>query len=138
MLAKNSDPWSQSIALLEMLSGTNRRAAASIPMGDRAASRAPPIGRPPRNAKVRVLDRPSPSTVTVAWLDPTSCRYGNQVWRLGVAHGAGTCAISAWQIRPGASVYKPRACRPMPANADAMILASVVDDALEPRARFAS
>jgi len=131
MLAKTKDPWSQSIHLLKMLSEAKMRADGSSLTGAWAARRAECAEHPPHHASVRVLDRPSPTTVTIAWLDSTSCRYGNQVWRSCVARGVGTCAVSGWQIQPGDLVYKPRACRPMPSNADAMILATVVCNAVE-------
>lgn len=51
--------------------------------------------------------------------------FGNQTWRLGVAQYAGVCAISGRCIGRGDEVYKPFS-RPLPANAQAMILAVVV------------
>lgn len=77
---------------------------------------------------VRVIDRPSPTIAIVAWSDPTLCCYGDQTWQAGVARRAGICAASGKPIRRGTEVYKPR-CKPMPANAYAMILATVVQSA---------
>lgn len=75
---------------------------------------------------VKIIDRPSSTTATVSWSDPTSGYYGDQVWRSGVARGEGLCAVSAQRIRRGDAVYKPRVSRLAPANADAMILSSVI------------
>jgi hypothetical protein len=44
---------------------------------------------------------------------------------MGIAQHAGFCAISGRLIRRGDEVFKPF-CRPLPANARAMILAVVV------------
>jgi hypothetical protein len=37
--------------------------------------------------------------------------------------------MSKRPIRPGDAIYKPRSCRPMPINSDAMILRSVLEEA---------
>jgi hypothetical protein len=78
------------------------------------------------SVSVRVLDRPSSTTATIAWSDPTSCYYGDQIWRASVARQSGVCATSGQPVRVGDEVYKPR-CKPMPVNGGAAILFSVVD-----------
>lgn len=119
------DPWMQTIGLLSLLSGVsgagNRRAAAS--------ERRPQVATPLKGVQVRLIDRPSRSTATIEWRDPTHCCYGDQVWRTSRARVAGVCAMSGRPVRPGDAVYKPRACRPMPINSDAMILRSVLEEA---------
>ncbi|MBK3739941.1 DUF3331 domain-containing protein [Paraburkholderia aspalathi] len=52
------------------------------------------------------------------------------MWRAGIARHQGICAISGRLIRRGDEVYKP-SHRPTPANATAMILSTVVHDAIE-------
>ncbi|WP_144110297.1 DUF3331 domain-containing protein [Paraburkholderia sp. BCC1886] len=78
---------------------------------------------------VALLDRPSPRTVTVSWSDPRGCKYGEQVWRTATAKRSGVCALSGQSIVRGAPIYRPTKVEPPPANADAMILATVVDTA---------
>jgi hypothetical protein len=43
---------------------------------------------------LRVLKRNGQTSATVAWSDPTSCCYGEQLWRRCVAKKAGVCALS--------------------------------------------
>jgi hypothetical protein len=77
---------------------------------------------------VKLIERPSSTTATIEWRDPTRCCYGDQVWRAMRARTAGVCAMSGVEIRPGDRVYGPNP-RPVPGNAGAMILASVLDQA---------
>lgn len=119
------DPWSQTVGWLTMQSaGKGARAS------DSSAARKHAICDAPTSAAVRVsvIDRPTSSTATVAWCDPRSCRYGDQVWRASIARQPGTCALSGRSIGRGDAIYRPRACRPSPLNASAMILAAVVED----------
>jgi hypothetical protein len=83
------------------------------------------------NAVVTLVERPDQTIATIAWCDPTTCRYGNQTWRLSRARVKGVCAMSGSAIFPNDSVYKPSRCRPLPANAQAMILAAVIDSAAD-------
>jgi Domain of unknown function (DUF3331) len=76
---------------------------------------------------IRVLERHTPTSVTVAWSDATCCRYGDQRWRRCVAPKAGVCALSGQAISRGDAVYRPRLARPAPRNIKAMILATVID-----------
>ncbi|WP_245753233.1 DUF3331 domain-containing protein [Paraburkholderia sartisoli] len=84
---------------------------------------------PFRNGDVAIalLDRPSPRTATVSWSDPRGCKYGEQVWRLATARRSGTCALSGQGIAAGDAIYRPTKARPPPANAAAMMLATVVE-----------
>ncbi|WP_409241550.1 DUF3331 domain-containing protein [Caballeronia sp. INML2] len=54
------------------------------------------------------------------------CCYGDQTWRAMRARTADVCAMSGCAISPGDVVYWPN-LRPVPSNAGAMILASVLD-----------
>ena len=117
------DPWTQTIGLL----GTSSRLMSAA---ERAAwSRQKARSTEARlDAIVTLIDRPTPSTATVAWRDSTRGCFGDQVWRMARARASGFCAMSGQAIRPGDAVYKPNP-RPTPVNADAMILASVLRDA---------
>ncbi|MDR5753168.1 MULTISPECIES: DUF3331 domain-containing protein [unclassified Caballeronia] len=125
------DPWSQTVGWLTLQSAaTNVRARDPQRENEAIATRARCIGDAPTHANVvvSVIDRPTSSTATVAWCDPRSCRYGDQVWRASVARQPGVCALSGRSIGRGDAIYRPRACRPSPLNAGAMILATVVED----------
>lgn len=84
---------------------------------------------PGRNGDVAIalLDRPSPRTATVSWSDPRGCKYGEQVWRLATAKRSGICALSGQGIAAGEAIYRPTKVKPPPANAAAMMLATVVE-----------
>ncbi|SAK76045.1 DUF3331 domain-containing protein [Caballeronia ptereochthonis] len=114
------DPWTQTIFQLTSLH-------------EGARIEAPLLGRPvaqagDRRVAVKLIERPSTTTVTIEWRDATHCCYGDQVWRAMRARNAGVCAMSGCAIRPGDAVYAPNP-RPVPCNAGAMILASVLDQA---------
>jgi len=96
----------------------SRREAATLPVAQTDAR---------RECVVRVVDRVSARSVVVYWCDPTSCRYGDQLWRAGVAKGRGRCALSGVAIDAGDAVYRPRSGRLRPVNAAAMMLASEVE-----------
>jgi Domain of unknown function (DUF3331) len=76
---------------------------------------------------IRVLERHGNTGATVAWSDPTSCCYGEQLWRRCVARKRGACALSGKDIAAGDAVYRPRRVGQMPCNSEAMILASVLE-----------
>jgi hypothetical protein len=76
---------------------------------------------------IRVLERNSQVSAIVAWSDATSCCYGDQLWRRGIAKRAGVCALSGQTIVTGDAVYRPRLAQPAPQNIEAMILAAVME-----------
>ncbi|AUT75940.1 hypothetical protein C2L64_47715 [Paraburkholderia hospita] len=76
--------------------------------------------------QVRILERPTNSTLIVLWSDPGRCFYGHQSWRATKARLAGRCAFSHSVIREGDEVYRPAYTSVEPQNSQAMILASVV------------
>jgi hypothetical protein len=124
------DPWMQTVGLLSLLSGGSRRGGRR----DAANEGGPRTSRAQvtielKGVQVRLIDRPSRSTATIEWRDATHCCYGDQVWRTSRARVAGVCAMSKRPIRPGDAIYKPRACRPMPVNGEAMILRCVLEAA---------
>ncbi|SAK53309.1 hypothetical protein AWB79_02006 [Caballeronia hypogeia] len=114
------DPWARTIFQLANLhEGIRRDAPAREPAIAEAGK---------RRIAVKLIDRPSATTATIEWRDPTRCCYGDQVWRAMRARTAGICAMSGRAIRPGDAVYGPNS-RPIPRNLGAMILASVLDRA---------
>ncbi|KLU21507.1 hypothetical protein EOS_35660 [Caballeronia mineralivorans PML1(12)] len=140
MLAKPiaNDPWSQALDPLTELSGVaseNSQDATYTADKSRQPMASEPVTGARNGVVVTVIDRPAPGTATVAWCDPTSCRYGDQVWRVSVARESAVCALSGNTISPGDAVYRPRASKPLPINASAMILASLVEAACSKRDR---
>ncbi|MFM0726898.1 DUF3331 domain-containing protein [Paraburkholderia strydomiana] len=75
---------------------------------------------------IRVLERNGQTSATLAWSDPTSCCYGEQLWGRRIAKKAGVCALSGQAIKTGDAVYRPRRLKPAPRNGEAMILAAVM------------
>ncbi|CAD6532685.1 DUF3331 domain-containing protein [Paraburkholderia sabiae] len=117
------DPWTQTIGLL----GTTSRLMAAVE-GNAQSRRKAQCADGRFGAAVTLIDRPTPSTATIAWRDSTRGCFGDQVWRMARARMSGFCAMSGQAIHPGDAVYKPNP-RPAPVNAEAMILASVLRDA---------
>lgn len=76
---------------------------------------------------VKILERRTPTSVSIGWCDSTSCRYGDQIWTMGIARRPAVCALSGAQIMRGDAVYRPRQTRGnVPVNADQLILASAM------------
>ena len=125
------DPWTQTIGLLDAPSRLMAAMdSAAQPRRDArsADERAYERGFERFGALVTLIDRPTPSTATIAWRDSTRGCFGDQVWRMARARLSGFCAMSGQAIHPGDAVYRPNP-RPTPVNGDAMILASVLRDA---------
>jgi Domain of unknown function (DUF3331) len=76
---------------------------------------------------VKVLSRPRPGMAVISWCDPQRCRYGDQLWIARAAKRAQVCALTGWPVNRGDAIYAPRKTRHMLANADAVILASVIE-----------
>jgi hypothetical protein len=81
---------------------------------------------PSRHVQVSVIERLTDTSVSVRWRDATRCHYDDQVWISCRARNNGRCALSGAAIRRHDFVYKPRARSIAPANANAMILASLI------------
>jgi hypothetical protein len=81
---------------------------------------------PSRHIQIEVLERLSDTSIAVLWQDATRCQYVDQVWICCRARSKGRCALSGATIRRDDAIYKPRVRSAIPANADAMILASVI------------
>jgi hypothetical protein len=128
-----TDPWMQTLGLLSVLSGDteagiNELVAAICGTGRKNCD-LPVMGKR-FEVQVHVIDRPSQSTATVIWRDPTRCSYGDQIWHASSARVSGVCAMSGRAIQRGDAIYKPRPCRPAPLNTGAMILRTVLDNAV--------
>jgi Domain of unknown function (DUF3331) len=128
------DPWLETIRLLEANSIARPKDQNSVPnLRLQAAARrrtsAPTHGFR-RPVTISVSERPTNSTAILEWRDPTSCCYGEQIWRSCVARRSGECALSGQPIHSGDEIYKPNRCKVAPANADAMILASALDSVI--------
>jgi hypothetical protein len=119
------DPWVQTIGLLSSPKDITSASAAVASQGSHMRS---VVDAEYRCVVVSLIDRPTRTTATIAWRESTRCCYGDQAWRMSRAHTVGTCAMSGRTIQPGEPVYKPNG-RPVPRNAEAMILVSVLDDA---------
>jgi hypothetical protein len=81
---------------------------------------------PSPHIQVEVIERLSVTSVAVLWQDATRCRYVDQVWISCRARKRGRCALSGAPIHRDDLIYKPRVRSAVPANANAMILASVI------------
>lgn len=128
--ANGNDPWVQTVALLALLSGTANAYPQLLSAAAREAGRGEhctPSRSNMRKPVANVIERPSSSSATISWCDTTSCRYVEQVWRACIARMPGICALSGARINPGDAIYKPGRARSTPANADEMILSSVVN-----------
>jgi hypothetical protein len=129
--ASFTDPWLRTLGLLSAISdgtGVDQQAATAVRFGRKGGQ--PAVAGQRFEAQVQVLDRPTQSTATVAWRSSTLCSYGDQVWHASRARVAGTCVLSGLAITPGDPIYKPRPYRTLPLNAGAMILQSVLHEAV--------
>ena len=82
---------------------------------------------------VNILERISSDGITDSWRDPTSCRYGAQVWKLSLARRSGRCAKSGLDIHRGDAVYRSLVRGDnTPMNAGEMILGWVVAKCCSP------
>ncbi|WP_338641700.1 DUF3331 domain-containing protein [Burkholderia pyrrocinia] len=128
------DPWTQTLGLLAQLSGSSdARVVAPLCETQRGCvsgnvAHQRPVSVVRRSGLVNFIDRPTATTVTIAWRDSTHCSYGDQLWQASRAKVNGVCAMSGHPIRPGDAVYQPRPEHPKPLNADAMILASALQE----------
>lgn len=77
--------------------------------------------------RIHVLERKE-RVVTIAWHDPTSCHYDDQLWHRCAAPRNGVCALSGDEILRGADIFRPWRRKSMPANAHAMILTSALPE----------
>ncbi|QGZ63075.1 DUF3331 domain-containing protein [Paraburkholderia acidisoli] len=127
MLANPSlvDPWIQTLSLLSMPEAARPRKSESF---ECAKPRAFAESSTPKcEPIVRIIDRPTSSTVTLDWRDSTRCCYREQLWVAARARVAGRCALSGAAIAPGDEIFRPRPTRPAPRNVNAMVLARAIE-----------
>lgn len=131
--ATDLDPWTQTLGLLTQLCAARDVPAAARPREARvtragANSRSnAPVMSARRAVAVSFVERQTATTVSIAWRDATHCSYGDQVWKTARARISGVCAVSGRPVEPGDPIYRPGPTRPVPLNAGAMILASVLE-----------
>jgi hypothetical protein len=90
-------------------------------------SNAPAMQNERSSLHVSIVEKLSPSTISVRWSDPCLGHYANQLWGIGLARGAAICVLSGKPIRRGDLIFRPRVHRShVPSNRDRMILASAV------------
>jgi len=78
-------------------------------------------------ARISVIERLSSVTLSICWSDSITGYFGEQTWRMSVARGQSTCALTGMPIEIGDLVFRPWASeRRAPANSHRMILASCV------------
>ncbi|EKS71948.1 hypothetical protein BURK_008936 [Burkholderia sp. SJ98] len=85
----------------------------------------------PRDVRIRVLERPSPRTVSVAWGHPCSGYAGGQTWRRVMARKNGVCALSGERVLRGDPIYKLARSSERHNRADEVLLARHVDAILQ-------
>jgi hypothetical protein len=79
-------------------------------------------------ARISIVERLSSVTLSICWSDSITGYFGEQIWRMSVARGQSSCALTGMPIEIGDSVFRPWASeRRAPANGHRMILASCVD-----------
>lgn len=119
----DSQAWHRTLEMLSSGSGDRRDGVRRSITAEPNISSAYRTGD---KVQVRILERPTNSTLIVLWSDPGRCFYGHQSWRATKARLAGRCAFSHSVIREGDEVYRPVYTSVEPQNSGAMILASVV------------
>ena len=76
---------------------------------------------------IDIVERTSATSLLLTWCDPTSGRYAEQRWILGVARRSTQCALSGSRVRRGDAVFRPiLRGKTVPGNADAAILAAAL------------
>jgi len=127
MPEERSNVWPRTVALLDSTLTQQAVSEAARIVQKRVAK---PNWTHHATLLIRVIDRSSPQTITVSWRDPLSGYYEDQVWVASSAQRSGQCVLTGGVIKRGDVIYRPRGRRPRPGNADAMIIGSCVDAAL--------
>jgi hypothetical protein len=137
LAAIDSDPWSQTLRLLDTLRARAQQESVHEPArrpakpatdaapASGARHRAAPVCEASKRgevcATVTLIERLSATHVVLRWCSCT-CHYGDQTWVCGVARATGVCAVTGHLIRRGDAVYRPQnRSRLPPVNANAMI-----------------
>ena len=124
-LENQRDPWGHLLGELRFFSRGLQADAARRLSSTQVVLASQTIYRPSPELVVSIAERTGPTSATVIWSEP-NCRYGYQTWRAAISRMSGVCVISGKVIRRGDMVFKPQV-RPVPLNAHAMILHSIVD-----------
>jgi len=122
----NDDPWLHAIKMLKCSNNSSFERSGSTHVQPLTCSSPRQNAHRQKNTFVKVLEKPTSTTATVAWFDSTSCHYGDQSWSLRVARSNGICALTGEPVRKGDRVYQPRKSGYRPRNANEMILSSVL------------
>ena len=77
-------------------------------------------------AVIKIIERPTNSTIVVHWTDPGKCLYGYQLWHRARARRNGYCALSGEPVRKHDEVYRPWWSRSEPQNSREVILQAAV------------
>ncbi|SAL44989.1 hypothetical protein AWB70_03472 [Caballeronia cordobensis] len=120
---KTSDAWSRTIV---MMHSCMNPAGLAMPPREVHALRDKAADAFGDALVVSVIERPTPTTATICWRDPTRCSYRDQSWRIRRARRRGRCAMSGESIAAGDFVYAPIRTSSV-CNGHAMILASVIE-----------
>jgi hypothetical protein len=123
---RTSDPWLHAVKMLKRSNDSSFQHSEPKPVQAPTGIHSRQGVHRRNNTSVKVLEKPTRTTATVAWLDSTSCHYGDQSWSLRVARFNGVCALTGETVRKGDRVYQPRKSGHPPLNANAMILSSVL------------
>jgi hypothetical protein len=123
---RTSDPWLHAVKMLKRSNDRSFQHSELEPIQARTGILSRKSVHRRNNTFVKVLEKPTSTTATVAWFDSTSCHYGDQSWSLRVARSNGICALTGEAVRKGDRVYQPRTSGHRPLNANAMILSSVL------------
>lgn len=120
------DVWIRVVALL---SGGETELA--VPRTERRAVHGVPAALPwPADVKIRVLDRVSSRSISVALAHPCLGYCGWQRWHRALARKSGICVLSGDSVSRGDVIYK-LAGSFTPSRADHVMLARHVDVTLE-------
>jgi hypothetical protein len=140
--------WQQTIDLLSIASEPvsvtgdmdRDRQCKPVPLtrgASESASRRREMARSWDAQGITLIRRHDRESITVCWSDATYGRYSDQLWRVCTARRSSICALTGEKIRRGDAVFRPSPNRRhRPANADAMILASKIDNLPNGVARF--
>jgi hypothetical protein len=115
--------------VIEALVGIERDVSRGDPQAESQSQTRAESGHvyaPSPHVEVSVIERLTDTSVSVRWRDATRGHYDDQIWISCRARSNGRCALSGAPIRRHDFVYKPRARSIVPANANAMILASLI------------
>jgi hypothetical protein len=122
-------PWKGTLRALQRYSSPPQDVSAdAASLGLKRRLETPQMGTAGRrHSTVTIIEKLSPTTLSITWRDPTACNYSEQIWLQGRARHVCRCALSGASIHQGDLIYRPRMRRGAdPVNSAAMILASAI------------